>query len=261
MSNYDYAIYFAGMDLNADLLRGAVKCICLNTDLRCQIYVGLEQKQLNIPGVTELCCAPGRQWTGRVKEHLKQISEEKIILLLEDYFICGIDKNLVNDVSLLMGSYNAGVVKLHAVPRPDYGIAGQPNIGIFLPGKKIGRINTQPAIWKKTYLQELLYEDENLWEFEVNSSVRSNSLSSNVLGVYKHAITYDEVVKRGKFRNRYRWKYAKFLGSEKIANNRGFLGVSEEICFEISHFLTKATQLITSQHIRTKLRSILGHQK
>ena len=160
-----------------------------------------------------------------------------------------------------MGSYNAGVVKLHAVPRPDYGIAGQPNIGIFLPGKKIGRINTQPAIWKKTYLQELLYEDENLWEFEVNSSVRSNSLSSNVLGVYKHAITYDEVVKRGKFRNRYRWKYAKFLESEKIGNNRGFLGVSEEILFEISHFLTKATQLITSQHIRTKLRSILGHQK
>ncbi len=261
MSNYDYAIYFAGMDLNADLLRGAVKCICSNTDFRCQIYVGLEQKQLNIRGVTELRCAPGRQWTGRVKEHLKQISEEKIILLLEDYFICGIDKNLVNDVSLLMGSYNAGVVKLHAVPRPDYGIAGQPNIGIFLPGKKIGRINTQPAIWKKTYLQELLYEDENLWEFEVNSSVRSNSLSSNVLGVYKHAITYDEVVKRGKFRNRYRWKYAKFLESEKIANNRGFLGVSEEILFEISHFLTKVTQLITSQHIRTKLRSILGHQK
>ena len=82
MSNYDYAIYFAGMDLNADLLRGAVKCICSDTDLRCQIYVGLEQKQLNISGVTELRCAPGRQWTGRVKEHLKQISEEKIILLL-----------------------------------------------------------------------------------------------------------------------------------------------------------------------------------
>ena len=143
---------------------------------------------------------------------------------------------------------------------PDYGIAGQPNIGIFLPGKKIGRINTQPAIWKKHTCKNL-YEDENLWEFEVNSSVRSSSLSSNVLGVYKHAITYDEVVKRGKFRNRYRWKYAKFLESEKIANNRGFLSVSEEIWFEISHFFTKVTQLITSQHIRTKLRFILGHQK
>ena len=91
MSKCNYAIYFAGMDLNADLLRGAVKCICLNTDLRCQIYVGLEQKRLNICGVTELCCTPGRQWTGRV-EHLKLISEEKIILFLEDYFICGIDK-------------------------------------------------------------------------------------------------------------------------------------------------------------------------
>lgn len=259
MISNDYAIYFAGMDLNADLLRGAVKCIRLNTDLCCQIYVGLEQKKLNIDGVTELGCASGRQWTGRVREHLKQISEEKIILLLEDYFTCGFDNNTVNEVSSIMNSYNAGVVKLHAVPRPDYGIAGQPNLGIFLPGRKIGRVNTQPAIWKKTYLQKLLYEDENLWEFEVNSSVRSNSLSSNVLGVYKHAITYDEVVKRGKFRNRYRWKYAEFLKSENIPSNRGFLSVVNEILIEISHFFTKVTQPIVSQRVRTKLRSILGH--
>ena len=66
MSSNNYAIYFAGMDLNADLLRGAVKCIRLNTDLRCKIYVGVERKKLNIDGVTELCCAPGRRWTGRV---------------------------------------------------------------------------------------------------------------------------------------------------------------------------------------------------
>lgn len=261
MSSNNYAIYFAGMDLNADLLRGAVKCIRLNTDLRCKIYVGVERKKLNIDGVIELGCAPGRQWTGRVKEHLRQISEEKIILLLEDYFICGIDENELNEVSSLMNCYNAGVVKLHAVPRPDYGIAGQPNLGIFLPGKKIGRVNTQPAIWEKTYLQELLYEDESLWEFEVNSAVRSNSLSLNVLGVYKHAITYDEVVKRGRFRNKYRRKYAEFLASENIMNNRGFLSVSNEILIEISHFFTKVTQPIGSQHIRTKLRSILGHQK
>lgn len=261
MSSNNYAIYFAGMDLNADLLRGAVKCIRSKTDLSCQIYVGLEQKKLNIDGVTELGCASGRQWTGRVREHLKQISEEKIILLLEDYFTCGFDNNTVNEVSSIMNCYNAGVVKLHAVPRPDYGIAGQPNLGIFLPGKKIGRVNTQPAIWKKTYLQKLLFEDENLWEFEVNSAVRSNSLSFNVLGVYKHAITYDEVVKRGKFRNRYRWKYAEFLESENIANNRGFLSLSEEILIEIFHLFTKVTQPIASQHIRTKLRSILGHLK
>ena len=40
-----------------------------------------------------------RQWTGRVKEHLKQISEENYTSP-EDYFICGIDKNLVNDALL-----------------------------------------------------------------------------------------------------------------------------------------------------------------
>ena len=47
--------------------------------------------------------------------------------------------------------------------------------------------STSASNLEKTYLQKLLYEDENLWEFEVNSAVRSNSLSFNVLGVYKHA--------------------------------------------------------------------------
>ena len=144
----------------------------LNTDLRCKIYVGVERKKLNIDGVTELGCAPGRQWTGRVKEHLRQISEEKIILLLEDYFICVIDENELNKVSSLMNCYNAGVVKLHAVPRPDYGIAGQPNLGIFLPGKNWQGQHSASNL-EKTYLQKLLHEDENLWEFEVNSAVRS----------------------------------------------------------------------------------------
>ena len=66
---------------------------------------------------------------------------------------------------------------------------------VYFCQEKIGRVNTQLAIWKKTYLQKLLHEDETM-EFEVNSAVRSNSLSFNVLGVYKHAITYDEAVKR-----------------------------------------------------------------
>ena len=148
MSSNNYAIYFAGMDLNADLLRGAVKCIRLNTDLRCKIYVGVERKNLTL--MVSLNSVVRRGGNGLVG--LRSISgkfQKKNHTLLEDYFICGIDENELNEVSSLMNCYNAGVVKLHAVPRPDYGIAGQPNLGIFLPGKKIGRVNTQPAIWEK----------------------------------------------------------------------------------------------------------------
>ena len=147
MRSNNYAIYFAGMDLNADLLRGAVKCIRLNTDLRCKIYVGVEKKT-NIDGVTELGCAPGQQWTGRVKEHLRQISEEKIILLLEDYFICGIDENELNKVSSLMNCYNAGVVKLHAVRDPIM-VSQDNQTWVYFCQEKNWQVNTQPAIWKK----------------------------------------------------------------------------------------------------------------
>ena len=65
MSSNNYAIYFAGMDLNADLLRGAVKCIRLNTDLRCKIYVGVERKKLNIDVTgTLLRAGAAMDWSG-----------------------------------------------------------------------------------------------------------------------------------------------------------------------------------------------------
>ena len=48
-----------------------------------------------------------------------------------------------------MNCYNAGVVKLHAVPQPDYGIAGQPNLGIFLPGKKLAGSTLSQQFGKK----------------------------------------------------------------------------------------------------------------
>ena len=36
-----------------------------------------------------------------------------------------------------MDRYSAGVVKLYSEPKPDHGMAGMPNLGMFLPGKKL----------------------------------------------------------------------------------------------------------------------------
>ena len=128
---------------------------------------------------------------------------------------------------------------------------------MFLPGKKIGRVNTQPAIWKKSFLSDLLFGDESLWEFEINAAVRSDALPSNVLGVYSNLIEYDEVVKRGKYRNRYKKKYATIVEPEGTKTARGYLTYKAEIFFEIEDLFSKILRLFLSQHLRTKLRNMV----
>ena len=257
MNTRDYAIYIAGMDNNVDLIRCAVKCMRQSTKIDCRFYVGVEQATTNEKDVIEVCCQPGKQWSSRVREHLKQIQEDKIILLLEDYFVSGLDQNAVVEIVELMDRYSAGVVKLYSEPKPDHGMAGMPNLGMFLPGKKIGRVNTQPAIWKKSFLSDLLFGDESLWEFEINAAVRSDAIPSNVLGVYSNLIEYDEVVKRGKYRNRYKKKYAKIIEPEGTKTARGYLTYKAEIFFEIEDLFSKILRLFLSQHLRTKLRNMV----
>jgi len=258
MTKPSYAFYIAGMDMNVDLIRCAVSCLQERAKLDCKIYVGVEAYDKEFEGATLLKTEPGKQWTGRVREHLKQIDEDYLVMILEDYFIERVDEAALLDLCGKMESHKAGVIKLHAVPRPDYGLAGQANLGLFNRGKKMGRTNTQPALWKKTFLQELLFEDESLWEFEVNGAVRSSALPYNVLGVYSHIIHYDEVVKKGKFRNRYQDKYADLLAREGIVEGRGLLDKNEELKFEIAHHFSRFLQKLLSQHQRTVLRKILG---
>jgi len=258
MATPSFAIYIAGMDMNADLIRCAVQCIQKNVDLDCKIYVGVESYQDEIAGAHLLHVEPGKQWSGRAREHLKQIDEPYLLMILEDYFLSSFDETQLTDIISKMRAYKAGVVKLYASPKPDYGLAGQANWGFFLPGKKMGRVNTQPAIWDKTFLQALLFEDESLWEFEVNGAVRSDALNFNVFGVYKHVVQYNEVVKKGKFRNRYRQQYSDLIDREGIAQGRGFLDKGDEIGFEIAHNFSALLQKICSQHLRTVLRKKLG---
>lgn len=254
MSTAPYAFYFAGMDMNVDLLQAAYDCLKPHVPAHIPVYIGLEEDATSFNGAHILRTPKGKQWTGRVRDHLEQIREPYVIVLLEDYFIHGLNHTQLNDLIPLMESFKAGVIKLHAVPKPDYGLAGQSNLGLFTLGRKLGRTNTQPALWRKDYLQSLLLGDESLWEFEINGSIRSNAADYTVLGVYRHVIDYDEVVKRGKFRNRYKKRYADVIARYNIDRIRGFLTWRWEIRFEAHHTFSQILQKICPQHIRSRIK-------
>lgn len=247
------AIYIAGMDQNIDLIRCAVDCLQRRANVRSPIYIGVEEENPEIDGTTVLLAPKGYQWTTRARAHLDQIPNKYVLMLLEDYFVYGIDEDSIHKLALRMPSYGAGVVKLVPVPRPDHGIPGEQNLG-FYKHFEVGRTNTQPALWDKNYLQSLLRGDESLWQFEINGSIRSNTRDGNIMGVYRNLLEYDEVVKRGKFRNRFKRRYQDIIESAGIPQRRGFLDLSTEIKLESQHFGSQVLRHFLPQHHRTVLR-------
>lgn len=255
-----FAYYIAGMDLNIDLIQAAVDCLRKRAGAKAMIYVGIEEADIEIESATVIRTPKGKQWTGRVRDHLAQIKHDYLVVLLEDYFVHSVDEKSIGELVELAPSFEAGVIKLLPAPRPSSGIPGCANIG-FYEDHLLGRVNTQPALWKKDYLLSLLFRDESLWQFEINSAIRSIVSDKNVLGLYHPVLRYDEVVKRGKFRRRYKNRYNTELEKYAISTNRGYLKVSAEIFFEISHAFSQILKLFTTQHFRSSLKSLVRRVK
>lgn len=248
------------MDLNIDLIQGAVDCLRKRAGVSAEIYVGIEEADIEIEGATLLLTPKGKQWTGRARAHLAQIKYDYIIFLLEDYYVLDVDETVVEKLVDQMPSFKAGSIKLLPAPRPNAGVPGRVDLG-FYNDHEIGRINTQPALWEKAYLESLLYEDESLWEFEINSAIRSIPSNRNSMGLYHPALKYDEVVKRGKFRNRFKARYKTELDKYSIGQERGYLNYGDELFFEIKHLFSQILKFFTTQHFRSVIKSLIGPSK
>jgi len=104
---------------------------------------------------------------------LSRISESRIILVLEDYFLSSpVQEQTILDMISCAEASGAGYLRLIPIPGPDSPWQGCSNLGEIKPGSKY-RTSLQAAWWKKSVLAELLVQGESPWEFELNGSSRS----------------------------------------------------------------------------------------
>lgn len=151
------------------------------------VYLGTNQKNFEWKGVTTIHSNKKTTWSDELYTILEQIKEDKILIMLEDYFINGsVDIDFLEKTIHAMDNLNAGYVKIAAFPskydqqNPYTILPEYPFLGEIEKGAPY-RVCLQTTLWKKSVLMQLLDKSENPWQFEIEASKRSNDYAEKFL--------------------------------------------------------------------------------
>lgn len=142
---------------------------------------------------------PEISWSSKVRYALTKISEDYIFLLLDDYFFDS-SVNEQNLYSIFDFIENLDIDYLsfeQAKAKEEFGNSLIAKISLRnIYGKVL-----QPAIWKKSYLQKCLYDDDfSAWEFEGRQKNKSEiRVIGNDCCVKKRLISWQNGVLQGKW--------------------------------------------------------------
>jgi len=144
-------------------------------------------------------------WSENLLMALKKMEADYFVLLLEDFFLNNrIDFNrLHSHFQFIENHPEVGCIRLCMSPGGD--------IPSHIEGysehssKQPFQISTQAAIWKKTYLENLIKKGEHPWDFEICGSQRAAKLPEKVFVVQEEkpfCISYFNGVIQGKLTQR-----------------------------------------------------------
>lgn len=216
-----------------------------------KVYLLTENKTCNREGIQTIKGGFNTNWSDRLITALSFIHEERIILILEDFFLRSkVDTSSVDSLLDLSKSEDIPMLRLVPRPSPDLNNHVYDGLGLINPGSKF-RVSTQSAIWNADVLLDLLEPNESIWEFEHKGSIRSGKYD-NFYSVLKPVLTYrHHVVERGKW---FPWEALYFsrkgigvdLSSRKVMN-----------IFETIRWLLQKTLGPVANSLPKSIRSLL----
>jgi hypothetical protein len=154
------------------------------------IYLNTEREGYKWPGLSlrstavwPAGCAERPSWGERAERGLEVVSEDYVLYLQEDYFLsCPVrDEVIESALEHMRKNEDVGVIYLtrHG-PRSRASRPSSPGFIEILPPAGY-LVNTQAAIWRKSFLQSLIMPWENVWMFEKFASVRGRGAKSRYL--------------------------------------------------------------------------------
>lgn len=180
MEKKDVTILVNSCDLYEDTWYPFFKLLQIQwTDCPYRIVLNTETKKYDCPflNVETINSSVALSWTARLKYVLNQIDTEFVLFFLEDFFLLesvrtdGFEKAL----SIIRENEDVGLV--HFTPtEKEMPIPGNDLENCFyeLPiRKRTLRTRVAISLFRKDYFLKLLYEDENPWQYERESHIRS----------------------------------------------------------------------------------------
>lgn len=180
VNNDEVTILVNSCDLYEDAWYPFFKLLEINwPDCPYNAIINTETKIFNYPfcNVRTINTGTGLSWTARLKYVLSKIDSKYILFFLEDFFL--LTKVRVESFRLALSILNENddVGMVHFVPNekvmpvPDFDLE---NCFYELPIKKrTFRTRVAVTLFRKEYFLRLLYGDENPWQYERESHLRS----------------------------------------------------------------------------------------
>lgn len=128
-------------------------------------------------------------WSKYLLSFFENLEDEHLILSLEDFFPVSVpDLSVVSSITALMSkdiSIGRFDLTWDTFANCRSKIVGTLNdsIAVIEPDNVIYRISCQPAVWKRSYLVDILRHTTSPWDFEINGSVISTKLNHRVLAL------------------------------------------------------------------------------
>ena len=273
----DCTLLLSTYDGGADIWEGFFPCLAAQwPELDLPIVMNTESKSYAFPGmeIRTLGLYPdgGKRvpWAKRLREHLKRIDTEFILLFLEDFWLEGPVDDAFFRQCLQWMRENPDVANLSFQPTPG------PNIrdGRFArferrPQDGAYRFNCQAALWRRERLIQFLRAHESPWEWEVTGSIRSQryqdgfySLTEGEKPVFPYNLDLGGVIHRGKWNREAVVPLAEHYGLSIDYSRRGFEDWEKYAARDLADQQSAVSETLwtklTKPHLLRRLRKSAG---
>lgn len=159
----------------------------------------LPQNAENLAFTRIVCCGKGHSWTERLVIAIDTISSPYILMLCDDYFLCGpINSARIAHFVELIQKYDSINLKLIKNGSNVAPFSADPELGEYKKNSAYC-IATQPSIWDKKFLSNLARNRArgSIWEFERYGSFSCADATGPILGTAQQEFPFIDAVHKG----------------------------------------------------------------
>ncbi len=172
-------------------------------EIDCDKIIVAENYSQSCPQEFKLINAGCRTWTERMLYALDSVKTPYVFFILEDYFLSErVSKEMIDQFLFFLKIHEANKIALTTIPEGFYKTSKfYENLydNIYKMDDDSDYLTSvQPAIWKTSFLKELLQQDNwNPWEFEIIGSARIKGKDNKIFIKKKNDPIYFNAVRKG----------------------------------------------------------------
>lgn len=227
-------------------------------DCKYTIYLINNTKKDDYGNVRIINAGNELDWSGRLKQSLKQIKERYILVMLEDYYIGkAVNSKVIDDALKFIMNNNIKYYRITNIPKGKVQYENYKHL-CGIPANQRYGINLQCAIWGKEYLDEFLGDkDCSAWEVETNRLNKivdkDSELINGCVVDTRNIIDIQNAVLKGKW-NPQAINYFNKLGYRFHLGTRSQLSIKEQT----SRKIIKIIREILPNRARVRMKKMLS---